>query len=400
MLKPTIPDNEKERQKELASYSILDTLPEEDYDNLTAIAAEICGTNISLVSLLDDTRQWFKSHHGVDAEETPKEIAFCAHAINSPDEVFIVQDARKDDRFSDNPLVTEAPHVIFYAGVPLIGEKGLPLGTLCVIDNTPKLLSQSQINSLKALTNQVMNLMELRRTKAELEKILEETKETNRNLERFAVLAAHDLKSPLNNISMLTKYLLDDYSSNMEKEGVEWIELIQRSTKKLKSLIDGLLDYNRSNKILKEQKAIVNLEKLKNDIEGLFIVDNKCSITLNTELTQIITNRAALEQVMINLVANAVKYNDKEISKIDLVVSEQNGTYEFSVQDNGPGIAPENQEKVFQLYEVMQAKDKFGQPGNGIGLATVKKMVEAQGGSIWIESKTGEGAKFKFTIEK
>ena len=177
MLKPTIPDNEKERQKELASYSILDTLPEEDYDNLTAIAAEICGTNISLVSLLDDTRQWFKSHHGVDAEETPKEIAFCAHAINSPDEVFIVQDARKDDRFSDNPLVTEEPHVIFYAGVPLIGEKGLPLGTLCVIDNTPKLLSQSQINSLKALTNQVMNLMELRRTKAELEKILEETKE-------------------------------------------------------------------------------------------------------------------------------------------------------------------------------------------------------------------------------
>lgn len=400
MLKPTIPDNEKERQKELASYSILDTLPEEDYDNLTAIAAEICGTNISLVSLLDDTRQWFKSHHGVDAEETPKEIAFCAHAINSPDEVFIVQDARKDDRFSDNPLVTEEPHVIFYAGVPLIGEKGLPLGTLCVIDNTPKLLSQSQINSLKALTNQVMNLMELRRTKAELEKILEETKENNRNLEQFAVLAAHDLKSPLNNISLLTKYLLDDYSSNMAKEGVEWIELIQRSTKKLKSLIDGLLDYNRSNKILKEQKAIVNLETLKNDIEGLFIVDNKCSITLNTELTQITTNRAALEQVMINLVANAVKYNDKEISKIDLVVSEQNGTYEFSVQDNGPGIAPENQEKVFQLYEVMQAKDKFGQPGNGIGLATVKKMVEAQGGSIWIESETGAGAKFIFTIEK
>ena len=400
MLKPTIPYNEKERQKELASYSILDTLPEEDYDNLTAIASEICGTDIALVSLIDDKRQWFKSHHGLDAEETPKEVAFCAHAINKPDEVFIIQDARKDHRFSDNPLVTHDPYVIFYAGVPLLSENGLPLGTLCVIDNTPKLLSQSQIKSLKALTKQVMNLLELRRTKSELEKALEKTKEKNRDLEQFAALAAHDLKSPLNNISILSKFLLDDYSTNMEKQGVEMIELIQNSANKLKSLIDGLLDYNRSDKILKEQIATINLEILKKDIEGLFIVDNKCSITLHTELKEISANRAALEQIMINLVANAIKYNDKELSKIDLVVSEQNDKYEFSVQDNGPGIAPEYQERIFQLYEILQPKDKFGQSGNGIGLATVKKMVEAQGGSIGVDSKIGQGAKFTFTIEK
>lgn len=400
MVKPTIPENEKERQKELDSYSILDTLPEEDYDNLTAIASEICGTNIALVSLVDDKRQWFKSHHGLDAEETPKEVAFCAHAINKPDEVFIIQDARKDYRFSDNPLVTGAPNVIFYAGVPLLSDKGLPLGTLCVIDNTPKLLSQSQIKSLKALTRQVMNLMELRRTKSELENALETTKENNRDLEQFAALAAHDLKSPLNNISMLAMLLLDDYSANMEKQGVEMLKLVQNSSKKLKSLIDGLLEYNRSDRILKEQITTINLEILKKDLEGLFIVDNKCSISLHTELKEISANRTALEQILINLVANAIKYNDKEFAKIDMVVSEPDDKYEFSIQDNGPGIALKHQEKIFQLYEILQPNDKFGRTGNGIGLATVKKMVEAQGGSIYVDSKIGEGAKFTFTIEK
>ena len=141
MIPPSIPDNEKERLRELASYSIMDTLSEEEYDNLTAIASTICNTSISLVSLIDDTRQWFKSHHGLDATETPKEYAFCGHAINDPQNVLIVNDSREDERFFDNPLVEGDPYVIFYAGVPLVSQAGLPLGTLCVIDNEPKTLS-------------------------------------------------------------------------------------------------------------------------------------------------------------------------------------------------------------------------------------------------------------------
>ncbi len=147
MIPPKDHIKEKERLAALDSYSILDTLPEEDYDNLTAIAAEICGTPISLVSLLDNERQWFKSHHGLGATETPKEFAFCAHAINEDDDIFIVQDSRTDERFHDNPLVIGEPRVIFYAGIPLTTEEGLPLGTLCVIDHKPKLLSQGQLNS-------------------------------------------------------------------------------------------------------------------------------------------------------------------------------------------------------------------------------------------------------------
>ena len=123
----------------MKSYSILDTLPESDFDDLTTIAAEICGTPISLISLLDDKRQWFKSHHGLDAIETPKEYSFCGHVINQ-DDLFVVSDARLDERFHDNPLVTGYPYVVFYAGVPLVGDNNLPLGTLCIIDHNPQIV--------------------------------------------------------------------------------------------------------------------------------------------------------------------------------------------------------------------------------------------------------------------
>ena len=211
-------NNEKERQKNLESYSILDTLPETDYDNLTAIAAEICGTPISLISLIDNKRQWFKSHHGLDATETPREYAFCAHAINNAENVLIVQDARKDERFFDNPLVTGDPHVIFYAGVQLISDD-LPLGTLCVVDHKPHLLSQSQIGSLKALSNQVMILLELRKNKKLLEETIINLGEKNQELERFAFIAAHDLKSPLIGISSVVQIFSEAYSTILDDEG-------------------------------------------------------------------------------------------------------------------------------------------------------------------------------------
>ena len=168
MKKPPIPADEKARLADLSSYDILDSIEEVDYDFLTKIASEICETKIGLVSLIDKDRQWFKSHYGLETKETPREFAFCGHAINHPNEIFVVNDARLDERFHDNPLVTGNPHVIFYAGVPLISKKGFALGTLCAIDDKPKTLSDEQINLLKALARQVSNLLELRKTNIEL----------------------------------------------------------------------------------------------------------------------------------------------------------------------------------------------------------------------------------------
>jgi signal transduction histidine kinase len=391
---------EKERLAALESYSILDTLPELDYDNLTAIAAEICGTPISLVSLLDSERQWFKSRYGLDAPETPKELAFCAHAINDQNEVFIVQDSRTDERFHDNPLVTGEPRVIFYAGIPLNTPEGLPLGTLCVIDHKPKLLSQSQLNSLKALSQQVMNLLQLRKTNMHLKKTLLDLEEKNDELERFAYIAAHDLKSPLNNISTTTEVFSEKYNTMLDEDGRMLIGFIRKAASQLKGLVDGLLAYSKSDSILKEKGSKINLKSLGDDIHGLFAYDSSVTINILSELEHITTNRTAIDQILINLVGNAIKYNDKEITEIKIDVVEHNEDYTFRVVDNGPGIPDGDQLKIFQIFKVLAPKDRFGESGNGIGLATVKRITEKMGGTISIESDKGEGCRFTFSLKK
>ena len=400
MILPKHHENEAQRLASLDSYSILDTLPEKEYDNLTKIAAEICGTPISLISLLDSDRQWFKSHHGLEVSETPKDHAFCAHAINEKDDIFIVQDSRADVRFHDNPLVIGEPKVIFYAGIPLQGDEGLPLGTLCVIDHKPRLLSQSQVESLKALSEQVAMLLQLRKANAQLTKLNQELNEKNGELEQFAYVAAHDLKSPLNNISSTAGLLSDCYGSNLDDDGKTMLSFIDSAAEKLRGLIDGLLEYSKSESVLKERKTEINLDILCTEIEGLFSFDSSLSITLKSALKNICINRAALDQILINLVGNAIKYSDKNDVKIELGITEDNTHYQFHIKDNGPGIDLAQQSKIFQIFKTLGTLDKFGKVGNGIGLATVKKIVEKMGGSIRVESNQNQGCKFIFNVEK
>ena len=185
MMLPPLPTNEADRLHELQSYDILDTLPERVYDDIARLASYICGTPIALVSLIDRERQWFKARVGLDATETPREVAFCAHAILQPDRPLIVPDSSLDARFADNPLVTGAPHVGFYAGAPLVTPDGFPLGTLCVIDHEPRTLTTQQTDALTTLARQVVEQFVLRRNLKSLEDALLEYKEYREQMESY-----------------------------------------------------------------------------------------------------------------------------------------------------------------------------------------------------------------------
>ncbi len=228
------PDNEAARLAALREYEILDTLPEAGYDDITRIAAQVCGTPIALVSLVDENRQWFKSRIGVEASETPRDRAFCAHAILDPGKVLVVEDATRDPRFADNPLVTGPPGIRFYAGAPLVTSAGHALGTLCVIGREPRRIDGRQRASLEALARQVVAQMELRRTVAELERSQTALATANQALEK----RNDQVVRSRNELASLC-LVLEDQAAIIERD-LNRAEIIQRSL--LPHRVDKLKD--------------------------------------------------------------------------------------------------------------------------------------------------------------
>lgn len=217
------PDNEAERLAALREYEVLDTLAEPGYDDITRVAAQICGTPIALVSLVDEHRQWFKSRVGVSIEETPRDWAFCAHAILEPNDLMVVEDALEDPRFADNPLVTGSPGIRFYAGAPLVTSDGHVLGTLCVIDREPRTLSIAQRAALRALARQVVTQMELKRAITRLERSQEALELAHAALEK-----RHEQASRSRDELASLVRLLEDQAVVMERD-LNRAEIIQRS---------------------------------------------------------------------------------------------------------------------------------------------------------------------------
>lgn len=399
MIPAISPQNESERLEVLKSYNILDSLPEEEYDAITKIASGICNTSIALVSIVDEDRQWFKSKHGLDATETPRDLAFCAHSILNPKELFIINDATKDERFHDNPLTTEAPNVVFYAGAPLNSSEGFPLGTLCVIDNKPKVLNETQKESLLLLAEQVVRLLELRKKNRELKESKEKFEKLNEQLNNFAYRLTHDLKSPINGVSFLLDVLKEDHLDlykNTEAEG--YIDLISNRIVYMNNLVTEILNYSKvtSENIMYEN---FNLKELLESIISNNDFENKMILVSSTLDKEINSSKIGILQIFQNLISNSRKFSDEDKAIIDVNFKEDAEFYHLTYMDNGPGIEKEYRDKVFEMFETL---NNTSNNNTGIGLTTVKSIVKRLGGTISLGEREDnkKGVCFNFSISR
>ena len=399
MIKPGIPENEKERLEALQSYKILDTLPESSFDSITSIAAFICNTPISLVSLIDKDRQWFKSNKGLGVSETPREQAFCAHAINNPKEIMIVEDSLKDERFANNPLVQGEPHIRFYAGAPLVTNEGFTLGTLCIIDSVPRHLDEFQLKALSDLASQVMVQFQLRKQLIEMEELKLRLEKQFYEAERFAHLVSHDIKAPLRGIAALATYTLEEAGNELSDEVSDYLNQIQERANKTIGLVEGILKHTLSTNY-EVNLEWINARLLLRDVAELSAVPADIAFTSETTITELYSDRVILIQILINLLNNAVKYGVSPNPKIQIRIKQTLNEWKIEVKDNGPGVSPEHQVRIFEMFQTLGKTDRFGNKGSGIGLSTVKSLVQLLHGSIELKSGIHKGCLFTVAIPR
>jgi signal transduction histidine kinase len=393
-----VPSNEKNRLKALYQYDLLDSISEKEYDFITNIATQICNTQASLITLLDEKRQFVKSSFGFEIRETPRELSFCNYTILDPHNVNEVADLRRDERYNSNPLVTGDPHAVFYAGAPLVTPEGYVLGSICVLHPKSKKLTKEQQDALKALAQQVIITMELRKKNKDLKLAQQKLKNTNKSLKEFTKLVSHDMKTPLANITMLSKGFRGNYKNILDKSADGYIELIQKSATELIAFIDRMFKNSNKKVNKKAEEKVVNTRKVLNKVIGLLAPPKDIEIIIKGNFPKVPVNEIALHQVFQNLITNAIKYNDKPKGVINILADRDQEYHYFYFSDNGSGIEEKDLEKIFHKQQTLDKTDRYGNKGTGIGLAQVKRIIESAGGNISVASTLNEGTDFKITL--
>ena len=416
-MRAAIPPNERDRLKTLRRYEILDTPPEMTYDDLTLLAAEICGTPIAAVSLLDADRQWFKSSLGLDVTQTPRDGAFCAHALLNVSEPLVVEDATKDARFVDSTLVTGSPGVRFYAGTPLVMSDGNAIGTLCVIDRVPRVMTPKQLRALEILGREVVARLELRRNQHLLEQSVQtlglaesEMKRTQQEQldlkDQFISHVSHELRSPLTPIYQFTTILLDEIGGPLTEQQREYLSIVLRNAEQLRGMIGDLLEVTRAQtgKLTVDPRRIRVETVVSNLVQSREVTARANGITLTWEsgesLPEVLGDTARVQQIVANLIENAIKFTPEggSISVHASVRPEEPDAVCVSVRDTGAGLEPADCERVFEQLFQVSGNGERSRNGLGLGLYISRELALRQGGRIWVESEKGKGSQFSFTL--
>lgn len=376
---------ETKRLEELRSYLMLDTPKDIDLDEITKIASLVCETPIALISLVDENRQWFKSKIGLDAEETPRNISFCTYAIEQ-DKIFLVENAKNDNRFKDNPLVINDPNIRFYAGQPLKSKNGYNIGTICVIDIKEKKLNEFQIEILRNLSKQVINYFELYKKNIELEKtqkVLIKSERLN-SISTLASGLAHEINNPMTIINAKLYNInkkIENISDNNDL--MNDLAVIKKSMDRIIKVISSLRTFAEC----PENEPIVEIKLIDIFKSISFMLEKKledANINLTIDVSDINLNCRIinLSHAFFNLIINSyesiLNLNEKWI-RIEACIDKINNKVNINFIDSGKGIDPNIIEKIMEPF--ISTKEICNMP-KGFGLSVSKGIIEAQNGSL------------------
>jgi signal transduction histidine kinase/ActR/RegA family two-component response regulator len=392
------PNDSTARIEALERYEILDTPPEEEFDDITRLIARICDAPIAVINFIDRDRQWFKSEIGLGLRQTSLEVSVCSQAILQP-ELFIVPDTLMDTRFANNPLVTGWPHLRFYAGAPLETSDGFRIGTLCVSDYRPRGLLDTQKEALRTLARQVMVLLELRRSAKLIEQASRSVRTVDHERDEFLATLSHELRTPLTPV-LMTSYalLLDDTLTKSQRTDIESIRTnVELETK----MIDDLLDHARmTNDTLKLRREPVDVHYLLERAEQIARgagASMPIEKVLRATNTRVMGDAARLEQAFWNVLKNAVKFTPTNGCIAVITSNPQPESLRIRFIDTGIGIEPEVLPRLFSGYETGR-RERGGLGGLGLGLPIAKEIVAMHEGSIQASS-AGHNKGATFTID-
>ncbi|NND87968.1 MAG: GAF domain-containing sensor histidine kinase [Flavobacteriaceae bacterium] len=396
---PTIPVSEAKRLEALKKYKILHTEKESEYEQITDLATNLTGMPISLISFVAEDEVWVKSARGIEISSIPRELAICGHELESSDSTIIIEDLQSSPLSEKISLNGSTDSIRFYASVSLIDRNGFKLGSLCVIDRKPNTLTKEQVTGLQILARQVINLVELHEANHILKDIKVDLEKKNNELKDFAGIVSHDMKMPLANIIVTTDILKTKYAAQLDETASQYLHSLKQSSFRLSDYISGLLTHYESDYLSKEDHEVFDIHHLLEEIVEMFQITTKCDIDFPEENVELNCSRAALEQILMNLIGNSLKYNDKEYTIISIECKRRSNIVHFKITDNGIGIPENNIDEIFDLFTTVENSDQEENQGNGIGLSTVKKLVNNLGGNITAKSTLGEGTTFEFHIK-
>jgi signal transduction histidine kinase len=393
-----VPVNEPARLAALHDTQVLDTAPEEDFDDIALLASEICGTPMGLVSLVDHERQWFKARIGVDVETVRRELSFCAFTITGQ-AVLEVPDATEDERFADNPFVVADGGIRFYAGAPVVLDGTHSVGTVCVVDHVPRKLSDQQKRALRSLARHAAVQLDLRRYARHAGEIAERLRQLDRMKDSFLATVSHELRTPLSSIRGYLEILLEgEFDADTSRH---FLTVMERNSDRLQRLIEELLLVARVTEDEMElDLAEVDLAELAHQVVITCrpMAEHKnVRISTRTDRPLLVRGDAKrLTQALDHLVVNAIKFTAPggEVS----VRGSSETEPELTIADTGVGIPRAELEHVFDRFYRSATTDLMAVQGPGLGLAIVKSIIDAHQGTIDLESEQGLGTTVRLIL--